>query len=68
MWSIVFSLTFLSIFYIGLSWMAPLLLFVGAAFTVAVLRESQKLETIEARATSGFSNSSRCVWKLDTEA
>ncbi|MFK8047519.1 MAG: hypothetical protein AB8B81_03690 [Halioglobus sp.] len=68
MWSIALSLMFLSVFYLGLSWMAPLLLMGVIAFTVAMFRERKKLEMLEARATSGFSSSSRCVWKLDSEA
>ena len=68
LWSMVFSLTFLSIFHFGLTWMAHLLLFGGTAITVAVFRESEKQGLVEARAASGFSDASRCVWKLDSEA
>jgi len=68
MWSMVFSLSFLSIYNFGVVWIAHLLVFGGAAFTVAVFRESEKrLAEIEA-ATADLSASSRCVWKLDTEA
>lgn len=68
MWSMVFSLSFLSIYNFGLVWIAHLLVFSGAAFTVAVFRESEKqVETIEA-ATRQLSAASRCVWKLDSEA
>lgn len=68
MWSMVFSLSFLSIYNFGVVWMAHLLIFGGVAFTVAVFRESEhRLAEIEA-ATGEFSAASRCVWKLDTEA
>jgi hypothetical protein len=68
MWSMVFSLSFLSIYNFGLVWMAHLLVFGGVAFTVAVFRESEKrLAEIEA-ATNELSGASRCVWKLDSEA
>ena len=68
MWSMVFSLTFLSIFHFGLTWMAHLLFLGGVAITVAVFRESEKQGMAEAKATAGFSDASRCVWKLDSEA
>ena len=42
MWSMVFSLSFLSIYNFGLVWLAHLLVFGGIAFTVAVFRESEK--------------------------
>ena len=68
MWSMVFSLVFLSIYNFGFVWLAHLLLFGGAAFTVAVFRESQKeLCEIEV-STQEFSTASPCVWKLDAEA
>ena len=66
MWSMVFSLTFLSIFQFGLTWAAHLLVFGGVAMTVAVFRESERqLIKVE---TSSFSNASRCIWQLDREA
>lgn len=68
MWSMVFSLSFLSIFNFGLVWLAHLLVFGGVAFTVAVFRESEKrLAEVDA-ATNELSAASRCVWKLDSEA
>jgi hypothetical protein len=68
MWSMVFSLSFLSIYNFGVVWMAHLLVFGGAAFTVSVFKESEKrLAEIEA-ATADLSAGSRCVWKMDTEA
>jgi len=68
MWSMVFSLSFLSIYNFGVVWIGHLLVFGGAAFTVAVFRESEKrLAVIEASADD-FSAASRCIWKLDSEA
>jgi len=68
MWSMIFSLSFLSIYNFGLVWMAHLLVFGGLAFTVAVFRESEKrLAEMEA-ATHHLSAASRCVWKMDSEA
>lgn len=67
MWSMVFSFTFLSIFHFGLIWLAHLLIFGGAAMTVAIFRESEKRAALAAD-TPLLSRSSRCVWQLDTEA
>ena len=68
MWSMVFSLSFLSIYNFGLVWIAHLLVFGGAAFTVAVFRESEKRLVQGRPSVSGFSKASRCIWKLDSEA
>ena len=67
MWSMVFSLSFLSIYNFGLVWMAHLLVFGGAAFTVAIFRESERQLTV-IEAPQDLSSASRCVWKLDSEA
>lgn len=68
MWSMVFSLSFLSIFHFGAVWMAHLLVFGGIAFTVAVFRESEKKRVAIEAATMNLSSASRCVWRLDSEA
>ncbi len=67
-WSMVFSLSFLSIFHFGLVWMAHVLIFGGMAFTVAVFRHGEKRMFATEAASSAMSQSSRCVWKLDSEA
>jgi hypothetical protein len=68
MWSMVFSLTFLSIFHFGLTWMAHVLLFGGIAMTVAVFREGERQAAMKDALTIELSTASRCVWKLDSEA
>ena len=68
MWSMVFSLSFLSIFQFGLVWMAHLLLFGGVAMTVAVFREAQRSEAVTPVTEESFGHASACVWKLDSEA
>jgi hypothetical protein len=68
MWSMVFSLSFLSIYNFGLVWLAHLLVFGGIAFTVAVFRESEKRRAEFKPATVCLSKSSQCIWKLDSEA
>ena len=68
MWSMVFSLAFLSIYQFGLVWMAHLMLFGGIAMTVAVFREAQRAEAAVPTTTDAFGHGSACVWKLDSEA
>lgn len=68
MWSMIFCLAFLSIFSFAAVWLGHMLVLSGIALTVALFRESEKrLATIE-ESTNGLSASSRCVWKLDSEA
>lgn len=69
MWSMVFCLTFLSIFQFGYVWMAHLLIFGGIAMTVSLFREAERHAALQAVApTSELGHASRCVWKLDSEA
>ena len=68
MWSMVFSLSFLSIYQFGYVWGAHLLVFGGAALTVAVFREAERREANLAPSSEAFGNASNCVWKLDSEA
>lgn len=68
MWSMVFSLSFLSIFQFGYVWLAHLLVFGGICFTVAVFREGERQAEALTPHTPEFSGASRCVWKMDSEA
>ena len=68
MWSMVFSLSFLSIFQFGYVWLAHLLLVAGIVMTVSVFRQAEHARAAEQVANPGLSAASRCVWKLDTEA
>lgn len=67
-WSMLFSLSFLSIFHFGYLWMVHLLLLGGVAMTVAVFREAERRRVEALPMPTGFSQASRCVWKLDSEA
>ena len=67
MWSMVFSLVFLSIFHFGLTWLAHVFVIGGIAMTVSLFREADKAAARAAEATV-LSSASRCVWKLDSEA
>jgi hypothetical protein len=68
MWSMVFSLSFLSIFQFGYVWGAHLLVFGGICFTVATFREAQNQAANQTEAIPTLSAASRCVWKMDSEA
>ena len=68
MWSMVFSLSFLSIFHFGYVWMAHLLVFGGIALTVSVFREAEKQREAVQIEVVDLSKDNRCVWKLESEA
>ena len=68
MWSMVFSISFLSISQFGYVWMAHLLVFGGAAMTVAVFRNAERMEEERLQPSRELSSASRCVWQLDREA
>ncbi len=68
MWSMIFSLTFLSIFQFGFTWLAHLLVIGGVAMTVALFREAEANERKAVPVEHEFSHASNCIWKLDSEA
>ena len=68
MWSMVFSLSFLSIFQFGIVWVGYVLVFGGMAITVAVFRTAEQQDSLDMLDAGAFSESSTCVWKLDSEA
>jgi len=68
MWSMVFSLTFLSIFEFGFTWLAHMLLIGGVAMTVALFREAEAQMQEAGKALEHLGRGSHCLWKLDTEA
>ncbi|MEJ2532204.1 MAG: hypothetical protein P8Y92_10425 [Halioglobus sp.] len=68
MWSMVFSLSFLSIFHFGFTWILHVLLFGGIAFTVAVFREAEKRSVDAPEAVPHLGQASTCIWMLDREA
>ncbi len=68
MWSMVFSLTFLSIFQFGFTWLAHLVLIGGVAMTVALFREAEAQQKEADESIDNMGRASACVWKLDSEA
>ncbi len=67
MWSMVFSLSFLSIFYFSMVWMAHLLMLSGVALTVATFRQAEK-QSLERNSRLQSGAALVCVWMLDREA
>jgi hypothetical protein len=68
MWSMLFSLSFLSIFQFGYIWLFHVFMVAGVAMTVAVFRQAEKKQAALDTAGESLSAASRCVWKLDSEA
>jgi hypothetical protein len=68
MWSMIFSLSFLSIFSFSYVWMAHLLIFGGLALTVAVFREANNRKPESVSVMTDVGRDVRCVWQLESEA
>jgi hypothetical protein len=68
MWSMVFSLMFLSIVEFGFTWLAHLVVIGGIAMTVALFWEAEGRTNAVAHPVENMGRASRCVWKLDSEA
>ena len=70
MWSMVFSLAFLSIFHFGAVWAAHLIIIAGICFTVATFKEGERQarHQVDARPRPVLGRSSSCPWQLDREA
>ena len=74
MWSMVFSLSFLSIFYFHYVWLGHVIVLGGICFTVGVFRRAEKVAQEQHTVISdkhcepAYSHASACTWKLDREA
>ena len=74
MWSMVFSLSFLSIFYFHYVWLGHVLLLGGICFTVGVFRSAEKARQLSATEQknssieAAYSHASACTWTLNREA
>ena len=67
MWSMVFSLSFLSIYHFGITWLLHVFVIGGICMTVALFKESERREREKARVADRGTDV-RCVWNLDAEA
>jgi hypothetical protein len=68
MWSMVFSLSFLSIYHFGLTWLAHALVIAGIGITVSVFKQAERQKAAAPAEAMALGHASRCVWKLDSEA
>lgn len=67
MWSMIFSVSFLSIHYFGYVWVAHLLVIGGIFITVSIFKRAE-MRREQTTPTPYLSGASKCVWKMDTEA
>ena len=67
MWSMIFSLSFLSILQFGFTWLVHVFAIGGIFMTVALFKEAERKRKDE-DGQGNFSGASRSVWKLDAEA
>lgn len=69
MWTMIFSVSFLSIFQFGILWIAHLLIIAGVFLTMAAFEHTKKTQSLAiSDDTQNFGHSTKCVWKLDAEA
>ena len=67
MWSMIFSLSFLSIFAFGYVWMGHLLVIGGVFITISLFKRAETSQRERAPAPY-LSGASKCVWQMDREA
>ncbi len=67
MWSMIFSVSFFSIYIFGYVWLSHMLVIAGVFITLTVFNTSSTRRTQTAPAHY-FSSASKCVWKMDSEA
>ena len=67
MWSMIFSVSFLSIHYFGYVWAAHLLIIGGVFVTLSIFKHAEN-QREKLTPVPHLSRASKCVWKMDTEA
>jgi len=67
MWSMIFSLSFLSIFQFQYVWAAHVLVITGIFITISVFKRAEQSANGK-DAAKDLSHGSVCVWQLDREA
>lgn len=69
MWTMIFSVSFLSIFQFGILWIAHLLIISGIFLTMGAFEHTKKTQALASSdGVERFGQSTKCVWKLDAEA
>ena len=67
MWSMIFSVSFLSIYQFGYVWAAHLLIVSGVFVTLSIFRRAES-RRVAATPAPYLSGASKCVWQMDREA
>ena len=67
MWSMIFSLSFLSIFQFGYVWAGHMLLVGGVFITISIFKRAETLQE-ELDSVQHLSRGGNTVWKMDSEA
>jgi len=67
MWSMIFSVSFLSIVQFGVVWLSHLLIIGGIFLTYEIFSRSSKRHSTLSPVPE-LSHASKCVWKMDQEA
>lgn len=67
MWSMIFSLSFLSIYYFAYVWLAHLLVIGGVFMTITLFSRAESHRETR-QPVPMLSHGSKCVWQMDREA
>ena len=67
MWSMIFSVSFLSIYQFGYVWVAHLLVIGGVVITITIFKRAESRRE-ELTPAPHLSRASKCVWQMDREA
>lgn len=67
MWSMIFSLSFLSIYAFGYVWVSHLLVVGGVFVTISIFKRAAANEQ-KLLPAPYLSRASKCVWQMDREA
>ncbi len=67
MWSMIFSVSFLSIYYFSYVWLGHLLIIAGVFFTITIFKRAESRRERLAPVPM-LSSASKCVWQMDREA
>ena len=67
MWSMIFSLSFMSIYVFGYVWIGHVLL-IGGVFITFSIFERAKAQRENLDPVPNLSGASKCVWQMDREA
>ncbi len=67
MWSMVFSLSFMSIYYFSYVWLSHMLIIAGVFMTITIFKRAETRDSKRGPVPM-LSSGSKCVWQMDREA